>query len=173
LVGTCLSFGAQRLERKWRQHALERAKDGSVNENKCRNQTSTWAYLRHTETYAEPALFISSSGLCLHLALADTRRHEMKKFAKIGLGVLLLGGAATAMASGPAEARVVVGIGVGPAYYAPPPPAPYPYYGCYGPYCGYPYPAYYGYYGPSVALGLGWGGWHGGYHGWRGGWHRR
>ena len=36
----------------------------------------------------------------------------MKKFAKIALGALLLTGAATAMATAPADARVVVGVGV-------------------------------------------------------------
>lgn len=94
----------------------------------------------------------------------------MKKFAKVALGALLMAGAATAVASSPAEARVVVGLGFGgPAYY----PAPGYYYSCnpysrfYDPYrCDYYPPSYYygGYYGPSVVFGFGGG--HGGY--WRG-----
>lgn len=98
----------------------------------------------------------------------------MKKFAKVALGALLMAGAATAVASSPAEAGVVVGLGFGgPAYY--PPPGYYtcnPYSRWYDPYrCGYSYPpSYYygGYYGPSFALGFG-GGWYGDDDdGWRG-----
>jgi hypothetical protein len=98
------------------------------------------------------------------------RRTEMKKFAKVALGALLMAGAATAVASSPAEARVVVGLGFGgPAYY----PAPGYYYSCnpysrfYDPYrCDYYPPSYYygGYYGPSVVFGFG-DGWYGGYRG--------
>lgn len=90
----------------------------------------------------------------------------MKKFAKVALGAVMLAGAATAVASSPADARVVVGVGIGaPGYYG----GPY-YGGCYryyDPYyCGYYGPAYYGgYYGPGFAFG--WGGWRGG--GWHGG----
>jgi len=112
----------------------------------------------------------------------------MKTFAKVALGALLLAGAATAVASSPADARVVVGLGFGgPAYYG---PAYYPRYSCdpysrrYSPYrCGYYGPAYYGgyygpsYYGPSIgfSFGGGWGrgGWHGGGGGWHGGGHHR
>ncbi len=98
----------------------------------------------------------------------------MKKFAKLALSALFVAGAATAMASSPADARVVVGLGFGgPAYY----PAPGYSYFCdpysrwYDPYrCDYYPPAYYGggyygsgyggYYGPGVVFGFG-GGWHG------------
>ena len=101
----------------------------------------------------------------------------MKKFAKVALGALIAAGAATAVASTPAEARVVVGLGFGgPAYY----PAPGYYYSCdpysrwYDPYrCddyppsyyygGYYGPGYGGYYGPGVVFGFGGG--HGGYRG--------
>jgi hypothetical protein len=111
----------------------------------------------------------------------------MKKFAKVALGALMVAGAATAVASSPAQARVVVGFGVGPGYgYG---PAYYPRYSCdpysrwYSPYrCGYGGyygPAYYGpsyYAGPSIgfSFGGGWGhrGWHGGHGGWHGGHHR-
>jgi hypothetical protein len=108
----------------------------------------------------------------------------MKKFAKVALSALLLAGAATAVASSPADARVVVGFGVGPGYYGYG-PAYYPGYSCdpysrwYSPYrCGGYYgPAYYGgyygpsYYGPSIGFSFGGGGWgHGGWHGGHGGW---
>ena len=105
----------------------------------------------------------------------------MKKFAKVALGTLMLAGAVTAVASSPADARVVVGFGVGPGYYG---PAYYPRYACdpysrwYNPYrCDYygpAYgPAYYGpaYYGPSIGFSFGGGGW--GHGGWHGGWHHR
>jgi len=87
----------------------------------------------------------------------------MKRFGKIALGALMLGGAVAATTV-PADARVVVGVGIGVpvgGYYA-------PYYGY--PYYGYPYygyPAAYGYYGPRV-----W--WHGRWvyrHPWHR-WHR-
>ena len=110
----------------------------------------------------------------------------MKKFAKVALGGLILAGAATAVASSPADARVVVGFGVGPGYYG---PAYYPRISCdpysrwYDPYrCGYYGPAYYrgyygpSYYGPSIGFSFGGGGWgHGGWHGggWHGGGHHR
>src|SRR5262249_25310652 len=119
----------------------------------------------------------------------------MKKFAKVALSALLLAGAATAVASSPADARVVVGFGAGPGYYGYG-PAYYPRYSCdpysrwYSPYrCGYGGyggyyggPAYYGpaYYGPSIGFsfgGGGWGGhrggWGGGHGGWHGGGHHR
>jgi uncharacterized membrane protein YgcG len=101
------------------------------------------------------------------------QEEEMKKFAKIALGVAMLGGAAL-MAAAPASAAVSFGIGVGPvgpAYY-PPPPRYYfscdPYSRFYDPYrCGYGYgygPAYYDW-GPSVVIGGRFGG------GWDRGWH--
>jgi hypothetical protein len=73
----------------------------------------------------------------------------MKRFGKIALAALMLGGTVAATTA-PASARVAVGIGIGvgvPAYgygYG------YPYYGY--PYYGYPYgyPVAYGYYGPRV-----------------------
>src|ERR1700744_3345622 len=69
----------------------------------------------------------------------------MKKFAKIALGAVMLAGAATAMASAPAEARGVVGVGIGaPGYYG----------GYYGPGYGYtcdPYSRWYGPYGCGYA----------------------
>ena len=104
----------------------------------------------------------------------------MKRFAKIALGALMLAGAATAVASSPADARVVVGFGFGgPGYYGGYYGPPYrPAYSCdpysrwYDPYrCDYYAPSYYapsyyapyygGYYGPSVTFGFG-GGWRGG-----------
>jgi hypothetical protein len=51
----------------------------------------------------------------------------MRKFAKTAIAALLLTGAATALTTAPAQARVSIGIGIGPAY---------------GP--GYYGPAYYG-----------------------------
>src|ERR1700754_1912974 len=93
------------------------------------------------------------------------RRLEMKKFAKVALSALILAGAATAVASSPADARVVVGVGVGgPGYYGGYYgrgyyPSCYRYYDPY--YCGGGYgPAYYGgYYGaPGIGFRFG-GGW--------------
>ena len=79
----------------------------------------------------------------------------MKRFGKIALGALMLGGAVAATTV-PADARVVVGIGLGVpvgGYYAP--YYGYPYYGY--PYYGYGYaPVVYGGWGPRV-----W--WHGRY----------
>ena len=108
----------------------------------------------------------------------------MKRFAKVALGALMLPGAATAVASSPADARVVVGFGVGgPGYYGGYyGPAYRPAYSCdpysrwYDPYrCDYYAPSYYapyygGYYGPSVSFGFGGGfrdhdGWGGGFRG--------
>lgn len=109
----------------------------------------------------------------------------MKTFAKVALSALVLAGAATAVASSPADARVVVGFGVGPGYYGYG-PAYYPRYSCdpysrwYNPYrCGgyydgyYGGPAYYGpaYYGPSIGFSFGGGGWGGHRGGWGGGFH--
>lgn len=111
----------------------------------------------------------------------------MKTFAKTALGAVMLAGAATAIASSPAEARVTVGFGFGgPAYYGPVYYGPRytcdPYSRWYNPYrCGYYGPAYYdygpayygpsyGYYGPSIGFSFG-GGWRD-HDGWRGGHHR-
>jgi hypothetical protein len=110
------------------------------------------------------------------------RRLEMKKFAKVALGAVMLAGAAAAVSS-PAEARVVVGIGggYGPAYYGPGYSCN-PYSRWYDPYrCGYYAPRYArpyygGYYaGPSIVFGFGGGGWRGGHGhgGWHGGHHHR
>ena len=96
----------------------------------------------------------------------------MKKFAKVALAAVMLAGA-TAVASSPAEARVVVGFGVGgPGYYGYGGPAYGPSYTCdpysrwYDPYrCDAYAPGYYGgYYGPGYYP------WYHGY--WRGGYYR-
>jgi hypothetical protein len=84
---------------------------------------------------------------------------NMKRFGKIALGALMLGGAVAATTV-PADARVAVGIGIGVpvgGYYG----YGYPAYGY--PYYGYPY---YGYgYGYAPVVYGGWGrvGWHGRY----------
>ncbi|HEV2561018.1 MAG TPA: hypothetical protein VGT78_02650 [Rhizomicrobium sp.] len=95
----------------------------------------------------------------------------MKRFAKITLSALMLGGVAMAAAT-PADARVSVGIGIGipgPAYYGPGyyddyySPCADPNFRYWHPRaCGYPVyyaPHYYGSYG-----------WYGGYHRYGGGW---
>jgi len=89
---------------------------------------------------------------------------NMKRFAKIALGALLMAGAATTIAA-PASARVFVGLGTPVVYGGAPACDPYsPYYSPY--YCGYG-PGYVG--GPVIGFGFG-GGFHGGgFHG--GGFH--
>jgi hypothetical protein len=92
-----------------------------------------------------------------------TKEVTMKRFGKIALAALALGGT-VALTTVPADARVAVGIGIGvPAYgygYG------YPYY---GPYYGYPYYGYPVAYGGYYAGPRYW--WHGRwYH--RRGWHR-
>jgi hypothetical protein len=147
------------------QGVKKTARNSSINQGDFAACGNTSRFARYSYEVQPRAVIVGQ--------VTNTRRIEMKKFAKIALGALLLTGAATAMAAAPADARVVVGVGVGPGYYGPG-PAPYPYYGCgyYSPYaCGYP--GYYGYYGPSFGIGIGgWG--HGGYRGgFHGGGHHR